>query len=37
MRTTILRYAVGAGLGSMLALAAATGVAKVRSGTVPGS
>jgi hypothetical protein len=37
MRTTIVRYAVGAGLGGMLALGAATGFGQVRSGTVPDS
>ena len=33
MRTTMMRYAVGAGLGSMLALAAATGFGQIQTGT----
>ena len=33
MRTTMLRYAIGVGLGGMLALAAGTGVAQTRTGT----
>jgi hypothetical protein len=32
MRTTMLRYAVGVGLGGVLALAAGTGVAQERTG-----
>jgi hypothetical protein len=33
MRTTMLRYAIGVGLGGMLALAAGTGFAQTRTGT----
>ena len=37
MRTTMLRYAIGVGLGGMLALAAGTGFAQTRTGTAASS